>query len=70
VRVASDPPLWIDATAAETRVGFLPAADQGRLALVASPESTGLVKVPESTSADDRYRDSFEVKMSEFGSGS
>ncbi|HEX3744720.1 MAG TPA: DUF3857 domain-containing protein [Bryobacteraceae bacterium] len=69
VHVGSDPPLWIDATAAETRVGFLPGQDQGRQALIANAETAGLTKVPESTSADAEYHDSFEVKMSEFGSG-
>src|SRR5258708_31622002 len=37
VYVDVDPPLWIDATAAETRVGFLPGGDQGRWALIARP---------------------------------
>ena len=70
VHVASDPPMWIDATAAETRVGFLPAADQGRLALIADGASTALVKVPESRSEDNQHNEIFEIRMGEFGNGS
>src|SRR5262249_10529073 len=35
VYVDSTPPLWIDATAADYRIGTLPPDDQGRLALIA-----------------------------------
>ncbi len=50
VYVATEPPLWIDATASDTRVGSLPSADQGRFALIANAETTALAKVPESSS--------------------
>jgi tetratricopeptide (TPR) repeat protein len=70
VHVASEPPLWIDATATDTRVGFLPGGDQGRLALIANADTTGLTKTPEAGSQDNWRRHSIEIKMSEFGSGS
>jgi tetratricopeptide (TPR) repeat protein len=69
VYVASTPALWIDATAADTRVGFLPSADQGRLALIANRETVALVRTPESTTKDNTLRHTIEVTMSDFGPG-
>lgn len=69
VYVAGAPPLWIDATATDTRVGFLPSGDQGRLALVANRETTALVKTPEAVPSDTWIRHAIAVKMSEFGAG-
>lgn len=54
VHVGLDPPLWIDPTDRWSRAGRLPLADEGRLALVASPATTGLVRTPESSSTDNR----------------
>lgn len=39
--------VWIDATADFMQVGYLPNSDAGRLALIISPETTGLTKIPE-----------------------
>jgi tetratricopeptide (TPR) repeat protein len=69
VYIAADPAIWIDATAAEVRVGRLPSADQGRLALIANPTTTGLMKIPESRAEDNREMHTFEIKLSEFGPG-
>jgi tetratricopeptide (TPR) repeat protein len=69
VYVASTPPVWIDATAAETRVGNLPPADQGRLALIANRDTTALVRTPESSPQDNRVVHSIEVKISDLGPG-
>lgn len=69
VYVASDPPIWIDATATDTRVGRVPSAVEGRFALIANSDVTGLVKIPEPRAGDNRERHTFEVKLSEFGPG-
>lgn len=47
----SEPELWIDTTAAYLRLGFLPSADQGRLALIVERGTTRLKRIPESPSA-------------------
>ena len=47
VYVPGDPPLWVDPTAPLLRVGELPLSDLGRLALIASPATTELVRTPE-----------------------
>lgn len=67
VHVAGPEPLWIDATAQYTRVGTLPPGDQGRLALIAAPATTALVKTPESKSSENRGVHSVEVRLPEFG---
>ena len=67
VYVEASPPLWIDATAQFTRVGDLPAADQGRLALIADAASTELVKTPESTSADNRVIHKVDIRLAPSG---
>jgi transglutaminase-like putative cysteine protease/tetratricopeptide (TPR) repeat protein len=53
VYVPGKSPLWIDATDNYARLGELPIADQGRLALVTSAETTALLKTPASTSKDN-----------------
>ena len=67
VYVAADPPLWIDATASDARVGFLPSADAGRWALIANRGSVGLVKTPEAESKQSSQRNRIEIHMSELG---
>ena len=69
VYVASDPPIWIDATSAETRVADLPPADQGRLALIASHETSTLLKTPEFPAENNRSLHIIEMHMSAFGPG-
>ncbi len=59
--------LWIDATDTYARLGQLPGGDQGRLALIASPESTALVKISESSSNENSLREYREVTLSENG---
>ncbi len=61
------PALWIDATDQYARLGQLPAGDQGRLALVARPETTSLMKTPESASKDNVLLELREIKLSENG---
>jgi tetratricopeptide (TPR) repeat protein len=61
------PDFWIDATDEYARLGQVPQADQGRLALVARPESTGLQPIPESTSAQNHVVERREVHLAENG---
>jgi transglutaminase-like putative cysteine protease len=61
VVVPGSPSVWIDPTDRFARAGELPIDDQGRLALIASPTATGLVRTPESAAADNRA-----VKTREF----
>ncbi len=67
VYVDGPQPLWIDATANHARVGVLPEGDQGRLALIATKETTGLVKIPEQTNTLDRNQ--FEIRFKDYGPG-
>jgi len=69
VYVPGTPPLWIDPTDEFVRVGQLPLSDQGRLALVAAPETSGLIKTPQSQPADNRIVERREVFLSEEGLG-
>ncbi|HXN45210.1 MAG TPA: DUF3857 domain-containing protein [Bryobacteraceae bacterium] len=69
VRVDAPQPLWIDATASTTRVGDLPPADQGRLALIADGATAELIRTPESESKDNRAVHRIEMRMSESGPG-
>ncbi len=62
--------LWIDATDRYARLGQLPIADQGRFALIARPETTTLIKTPESTSKDNVLVEYREIKLSENGPAS
>jgi tetratricopeptide (TPR) repeat protein len=59
--------LWIDATATYARLGQLPAGDQGRLALITRPETTALVKTPESTSKDNVLLEFRQLVLSDNG---
>ncbi len=67
VIVPGAPALWIDPTDPYARAGELPTADQGRLALVASPTATGLTRTPEATSADNRVIETREVFLADLG---
>ncbi len=69
VFVPGEPPLWIDATVPEARVGQLPLPDQGRLALVAAPSTTGLSRTMQTTSADNRTVETRAVTLAESGRG-
>jgi transglutaminase-like putative cysteine protease len=67
VVVPGTPPIWIDPTDRFARAGELPAQDQGRLALVASPTATGLVRTPESSAADNRESETREYVLADLG---
>ncbi|HVR95081.1 MAG TPA: DUF3857 domain-containing protein [Thermoanaerobaculia bacterium] len=67
VMVPGTPAVWIDPTDPFARAGELPAADQGRLALVASPNAAGLVRTPEATAADNREVETREFFLADIG---
>jgi hypothetical protein len=67
VYVPSSPDLWIDATDEYARLGEIPDADQGRLALIARTGSTDLLHTPVSSSADNSLVEKREVYLAENG---
>ncbi len=69
VRAATTPPVWIDATAENVRIGQLPANDTGRWALVAEAATTDLVKTPDISAADNGRRHTIEIRMPDYGAG-
>ena len=68
VYVPGPPGLWIDATNPFTRPGELPMMDQDRLALIAGSTTTGLVRTPEPTSAENGSVETREIYLAELGS--
>lgn len=70
VYVDAESPFWIDATAASARVAVLPLPDEGRLALIAKPETTELVATPLSRSEDNWRHRTTTIRMSDFGGAS
>lgn len=67
VVVPGRPAIWIDPTDPYARIGDLPAADQGRLALIAAPSTSGLVRTPASLPADNRETETREIYLADFG---
>jgi len=67
--IPGSPPLWIDPTDRGSRVGELPLPDQGRLALIAAPGTTALVRVPEMSAADNRQVRTHEWFLGDLGPG-
>lgn len=67
VVVPGRPAIWIDPTDPYARIGELPAADQGRLALIAAPSTSGLVRTPASLPADNRETETREIYLADFG---
>jgi tetratricopeptide (TPR) repeat protein len=65
--VPGSPELWIDATDQYARLGELPSDDQGRLALIARPESDALISTPVTSSQDNLLIEKREFYLSENG---
>jgi Flp pilus assembly protein TadD len=65
--VEGDPAIWVDPTDVFSRPGELPILDQGRMALIAKPETTGLVRTPETPSTSNVYRESRTFHLPEDG---
>ena len=64
---ASDPEMWIDATAEYDRIGSLPTMDYGRWALVVDSGTTGLKKIPALTADQNVHIETREFVLAEFG---
>lgn len=67
VVVPGNPAVWIDPTDPYARAGELPVDDQGRLALIASPTATGLVRTPEAAAADNRELETRDFHLAGHG---
>jgi len=67
VYLPGTPAFWIDATDEYGPWGDLPEQCEGRRALVIDPKTVGLVKTPESTSADNRVTETRIFEMAEYG---
>jgi tetratricopeptide (TPR) repeat protein/transglutaminase-like putative cysteine protease len=67
VVVPGEPALWIDPTDRYARPGELPEADQGKLALIADPATTALVRTPAATAADNLETETREIFLSDMG---
>ena len=59
--------LWIDPSKKFSRANELPAQDQGRLALIVSPDTTEMVHTPEVSSKDNRSVEFREFQLAEYG---
>ncbi len=65
--VDGEPAIWVDPTDVFARAGELPLLDQGRLALIASPETTSLTRTPETESTAHVYRETRTFYLPEDG---
>lgn len=62
-----EPAIWVDPTDVFARPGELPLMDQGRMALIAKPGTTALVKTPETVSTAHMYREQRTLHLPEDG---
>jgi tetratricopeptide (TPR) repeat protein len=69
VYVPGSPDLWIDPTSTYSRAGELPLSVQGRLALVAAPDSQELIRTPATESQDNGAVEQRHVVLADFGRG-
>ncbi len=67
IAAAGSPALWIDATDRYARLGQLPIADQGRMSLIARPETTALTQIPLSNSKENTLLEHRTITLSENG---
>lgn len=67
VYAPGNPDLWMDPTDERARLGQLPNTDQGRLALVARPDSTRLVPTPEASSQENSIIEKRDFFLAENG---
>ncbi|HWG20834.1 MAG TPA: DUF3857 domain-containing protein [Terracidiphilus sp.] len=61
------PAMFIDATDRYARLGQIPIADQGRMSLIARPETTSLTQIPLASSRDNALIEFRTVTLSENG---
>jgi transglutaminase-like putative cysteine protease len=64
---AGEGALWIDATAEYFAVGTLPFGDEGRNALIVSPQTIALTKTPEARPEDSVLIETRTFKLAELG---
>ena len=64
---AKDPAMWVDPTDDFAHAGDLPSQDQGRLALVAAGDTSGLTKTPETPSTANKYAETRIYTLPEDG---
>ena len=69
VVVEGEPAIWVDPTDVYARAGELPLLDQGRMALIAKPETTTLTRTPEIESTAHVYRELRTFYLPEDGKG-
>jgi len=67
VYVPGGSPLWIDATDPYSPLGELPAGDEGRWALVASPNTANLIHTPVSEPEDNHTHEVREIFLAPLG---
>jgi len=67
VVVPGKPAIWIDPTDPYARIGELPIADQGRLALITAPSTSGLVRTPAALPSDNRQVENREIYLADLG---
>ncbi|TNF71146.1 MAG: DUF3857 domain-containing protein [Acidobacteria bacterium] len=70
VYIPGSPDLWIDPTSTYSRAGELPLSVQGRLALVAAPDSKELVRIPATEAQNNGAIEHRHIVLSDFGGGS
>lgn len=69
VFVPGEPAFWVDATIEGQPVDYVPTNLQGRRALIANAETTGLTAIPELPAQTNLYREQRVVRMAEYGFG-
>jgi tetratricopeptide (TPR) repeat protein len=67
VWLEGEPGTFVDPTSEFSRFGELPISDQGRMALIARPQTTDLVRIPEAPSTENRGVETREVFLAESG---
>ena len=67
VYIGGEDPFWIDPTSEFSFDGYLPLRDQNRLALIASPSTSDLVKTSVSIAADNKTVRNIEYFLSDIG---
>lgn len=67
VVVPGKPAIWIDPTDPYARIGELPLADQGRLALIAAPSTSGLVRTPAALPSENLETETREIYLADLG---
>ena len=67
VYAPGNPSLWLDLTDPDLRVGVVSPGNQGRLSLIARPETSSLLRTPELGAEENRVVESREFFLAELG---